>query len=176
MDNEQTKVNKSDGVYFSSSAYFPELKKVLNDLGISEKDSILDYGSGKGALLVLFRKYRFKKIAGVELSGKLLQIADRNFRKLNISNLSLFHSDARQFKDLEDYNYFYFYNPFPCEIMAVVLRNIVDSIEKLPRTVKLIYCNPKCHELIVNSGFFSEVKKYQGKVDWGTIIVYQSTS
>lgn len=176
MDNKQTSVKESDGVYFSSSAYFPELKRVLDDLHISVEDSILDYGSGKGATLVLFRKYRFKMVAGVELSKKLLLIADRNFQKLKIKDLRLFQADARQFKDIDAYNYFYFYNPFPCEIMAVVLQNIIDSIEKSPRSVKLIYCNPSCHELIVNCGYFSQLKRYEGEVDWGTIIVYQSIS
>jgi len=175
LDNEQTHVSKSDGVYFSSSAYFPELRRVLNDLCITQEDSILDYGSGKGALLVLFRKYPFRKIAGVELSEKLQSIAQRNFRKLNINNLHLFHSDARTFTDIDQYNHFYFYNPFPWEVMEVVLQNIIASIRKAPRSVKLIYCNPSCHDQILNAGAFREIRRYPGQVAWSTIVIYQSS-
>jgi len=174
LDNQQTNVNKADGVYFSSSAYFPELKKVLTELNITDQDSILDYGSGKGASLLLFRKYAFGKIGGVELSSVLLEIARKNFKRLKVHDLHMYHANGRYFQDLDQFNHFYFYNPFPCEVMDAVLNNIQASIEREPRRVKLIYCNPKCHELIVKSGYFHELQRYEGQVDWGNIVVYQS--
>lgn len=175
LDNQQTNVNKADGVYFSSSAYFPELKKVLTELNITSQDSILDYGSGKGASLLLFRKYAFGKVSGVELSPVLLDIARKNFKRLRVHDINMYHANGRDFQDLDQYNHFYFYNPFPCDVMDAVLNNIRVSIGRKPRTVKLIYCNPKCHQLIVDSGYFQELKRYEGQVDWGNIIVYQSS-
>src|SRR5690349_18935200 len=56
---------------WSSSKY---LKKVLKDLNISNNDSIIDLGCGKGAALICFSKFPFKKSVGIELSKELTEI------------------------------------------------------------------------------------------------------
>lgn len=124
------------------------LENVLNHLNITHDDAIVDFGSGKGGALVTFAKYPFSKITGVELLPDLVAIAERNFKILNISNVTMVVSDAADFTDLGEYNYFYFYSPFPRSVMASVIHNIQDSLLKQPRRVHLIYCNPEFHDLL----------------------------
>ena len=93
-----TKHHMLDELGFSddiAKAYAPsseeELNIVLKELDIQSTDSILDYGSGKGAAMVTMSKFDFSLIAGVELSERLTKICRNNFTILGIKNTEIFH-------------------------------------------------------------------------------------
>jgi protein-L-isoaspartate O-methyltransferase len=136
------------------------LEKVLNRLNITADAAIVDFGSGKGGALITFAKYPFKKISGVELLPELVAIAEQNFKKLNISNVTMIVSDAADFTDLDTYNYFYFYSPFPRSVMAAVMHNIQSSTLDKPRAVHLIYCNPEFHDLVEKDSIFHKTEEF----------------
>lgn len=145
--------------YYANSGGL-HLEKVLNSLKITPLDAIVDFGSGKGGALITFSRYPFSKIAGVELSPELVAIAEENFRKLNISNITMRVSDAADFTDLDEYNYFYFFSPFPCSVMSAVMRNICASLIARPRKAVIIYFNPECHAAVVTDSPFVKVSEY----------------
>lgn len=149
-----------DALYYASSAYVPELKKAMKFCRINASDAILDYGSGKGAVLVELSKYPFKKICGVEISPVLLEIANRNFERLGVTNVTTILADATHYYDIDEYNYFYFFNPFEGAVFKAVIRNIVLSAEREPRSVRIIYYHPKCHQLIMDTGRFKVEKTF----------------
>jgi len=125
------------------------LEKIMDSFAVSSKDAIIDFGSGKGGALITLAKYPFGKITGVEISPELVGIAKKNLRKLWIDNVHIKLCDATEFNDLDDFNYFYFFSPFPCPVMQLVIRNITTSLERKPRKVTIIYLNPECHKVIV---------------------------
>jgi len=129
--------------------------RIMSNFEISAHDAIVDYGCGKGGVLISLSKYPFSRITGVEISSELVDIANRNIRKLKIRNVDIQCCDAAEFKQLDEYNYFYFFDPFPCVVMAAVLDNIVQSLTVNPRKVIIIYLNPLCHELIETGEVFS---------------------
>ncbi len=130
------------------------LEKVLNSFKITTQDAIIDFGAGKGGALVTFSKFPFHTITGVELLPELATIAEHNFKLLGITNVSIVICDAAEYLDLESYNYFYFYSPFPQSVMSAVITNITNSLTKNPRTVRLIYCNPEFTDMIENQSPF----------------------
>jgi protein-L-isoaspartate O-methyltransferase len=136
------------------------LENVLNHLNISHQDSIIDFGSGKGGALITFAKYPFAKITGVELLPELVAIAENNLRILNIPNISMVACDAADFTDLDEYNYFYFYNPFPRIITAAVVHKIQASLLKKPRSFHLIYCNPEFHDILEDNSVFLKTGEF----------------
>jgi tRNA1(Val) A37 N6-methylase TrmN6 len=136
------------------------LENVLNHLEITQKDAIVDFGSGKGGVLITFAKYPFAKITGVELLPELAAIAERNLKILNISNVTIVISDAADFTDLDEYTYFYFYSPFPRSVMADVMYNIQSSLLKNPRSAHLIYCNPEFHDVVENNSPFRKTEEF----------------
>jgi SAM-dependent methyltransferase len=136
------------------------LENVLDSLNITREDAIVDFGSGKGGALITFAKYPFSKILGVELLPELIAIAENNFRILNISIVTMVKSDATEFSDLDEYNYFYFYSPFPGNVMGAVMQNIKSSILKKPRCVHLIYCNPEFHDILVTDSPFRKTREF----------------
>jgi SAM-dependent methyltransferase len=130
------------------------LAKVLRVLKITPQDAIVDFGSGKGGALITMARYPFAKILGVEISPELIEIASRNLRKLGITNVAMAASDAANFTDLDAYNYFYFFSPFPGNVMKSVIRNISDSLARAPRKTTIIYFNPEYHgDVVANSPF-----------------------
>jgi hypothetical protein len=80
-------------------------------------------------------------------------------QKLNVLNAKIYNCDAALFNDIDRYNYFYFFNPFPVIVMKEVINNIKKSLIRIPRNITIIYFNPTCHEEIINDGIFEFVKK-----------------
>ena len=136
------------------------LVETLDALHITDRDSIVDFGSGKGGALITFSRYPFARIAGVELSPELVAIAGENLRKLRLESIAMFACDAADFTDLDLYNYFYFFCPFPCNVMSAVIRNIGTSLIRTPRKATIIYYNPECHDAVVTDSPFVKVNEF----------------
>ena len=137
------------------------LERILRDLDITSDDAIIDIGSGKGGALFTFSKYPFGRIAGCEISAELIETARKNLAVMKVDNVELIMRDAVEFRELDDFNYIYFFNPFPGTVMREVIDNIVASLQRRPRRVTIIYFNPECHEVIVNETPFVKLKEYQ---------------
>jgi len=162
----------SEKVNHSSPSGNKYLTHLLDDLNITEKDSILDIGSGKGSAMQTMLKFPFFKVDGVELSNYLSVVATQNFKKLGIERSHVFNCDATSFKNYGNYNIFYLYNPFPSEIMFKVIKNISRSVKDTKKEIRLIYNNPVCHDVIVSQGFFTKAKEYPD--EWGNKIYIYS--
>ncbi|MCF8245302.1 MAG: hypothetical protein K9J46_09120 [Saprospiraceae bacterium] len=131
-----------------------DLKKILKKLDIQSTDAILDYGAGKGAAMVLMARFGFNFIGGVEFYLPLCEIAAKNLQKLGIKNARVYHSNAKDFKNLDRYTHFYLFNPFPGVILADVLQHIIASHHRNQRRLTLIYYNPAWREEIDKLDFF----------------------
>lgn len=147
------------------------LISLLDDLDITNQDSILDIGSGKGSAMQTMLKYPFLRVDGIELSNYLAIVAKQNFKKLKVRRSKIFNCDATSFNDFKNYNNFYLYNPFPEETMFKVINNLAHSVKNNEGKSRLIYNNPVCHDVIIQQGFFSKIKEYPD--EWGNkIFVY----
>lgn len=124
-----------------------EFEKLMAHFQITTDDAIVDFGCGKGGILITLSKYPFAKIAGVEISPELVAIARKNLEVLKIGNVAIECCDAADFDRLSEFNYFYFFDPFPAVVMQDVIRNIEKSIAEKPRKVTIIYLNPSCYSL-----------------------------
>ena len=144
------------------------LINVINSLNISSKDSILDIGCGKGSVLNLLTKYKFKKISGIEISEELSDICKKNFLKKNDLRIKIFNQDARNFQNFYDYNFYYLYNPCSSEILLPIIKKIVDTSNEKKT---LIYNFPKYEEILLLNGF-RYVKTFED--EWGNgIKIYE---
>ncbi len=131
----------------------PGLEVVLKTLKISPQDSILDIGAGKGGSMITLAKWPFRRVDGIEISPALIKIAEHNLKRLGRVKGTIRQSDAAEFTDMDEYRFFYMFNPFPASVMSSVLDNIKASVARVPRRITLIYKNPVCHDLLVNAGF-----------------------
>jgi len=143
--------------YHHSATPGPELRRVLKTLDIRPGSGIIDFGCGKGGALITMKQFPFSRITGCDISPGLLRVAETNMDKMRISSVRLICCDARQFTDLDEYDYFYFFNPFPREVFESVMVNIGVSLARKPREATIIYRIPSFHDIVVASGLFEKV-------------------
>jgi len=147
------------------------LSKVLRKIKINKNDSILDIGCGKGSAMRAMLGFPFSRVHGIEISDILGSVAVNNFNKLKAFRAKIFVSDAVEFREYQNYNFFYFYNPFPDEIMVKVIDNIVNISRDSKEERIIIYNNPVCHNIIKDTGVFFKLCEFPD--EWGNkIFVY----
>ena len=135
--------------YSTHSPSCTELENVLNKLNnikqITNNDSIIDIGCGEGYCFDIFSKFKFGKIDGIEADkdtyNKCIQKLD--MIKTYLVNINIKLLTAQEFKEYDNYNYFYLYNPFNSEIFENFIKNI-----KLTDTI-IIYYNIHNEEEVI---------------------------
>lgn len=160
----------SNDFYRGSSSGDRYLKHALAELRINVNDTILDVGSAKGSALRVFSDFPFKHIAGIEISTKLAEISERNFKKLGL-DVCVYNIDARDFSQYKNYNYFYFYNPCAIEILEVIINRIVSQNINQRKTIKVLFNNPPEEDScpFIKLGF-KRIKYFPDK--WGNGMIY----
>jgi len=141
------------------------LEEALADLRLNYTEyTFVDFGCGKGKVLLLASSFPFKKIIGVELSPELTKIAAANLtkyrsRKQRCSHLEVVSMDATEFPIPATPLVCFFYNPFKEEVMTRVLDNIEISVTQNPRDVVIIYVFPELDDLVRKRTFLVNIKR-----------------
>jgi 2-polyprenyl-3-methyl-5-hydroxy-6-metoxy-1,4-benzoquinol methylase len=121
---------------------------------------LLDFGSGKGRIMVVAAHYGFKSITGVDFSQSLCREAENNVEKIKplfpATNFKIVCSDVVNYSIENDTNVFFFFNPFDEVVMLQVVRKILTSLKKNPRKVYIVYVNPLHKEIFLSAGFEEE--------------------
>ncbi|WP_299554257.1 methyltransferase domain-containing protein [Seonamhaeicola sp.] len=139
-----------------------QIKRLLKASKITCNDAIFDYGCGKGKALYEFSKYKLNKIGGIELAKELADIAKINMQKLNLPNVKIVNGNALNFTELDDYNYFFFFDPFSVDIFKSVINIILTNYKKNPREITIIYMNLRGHDKYLDTieGFIKHKTLY----------------
>jgi SAM-dependent methyltransferase len=121
--------------------------------------SFVDFGSGKGRVLLLASKFPFKRIIGIEASPELCQCAQNNIERYRANdqrckNITSLCINAQEFEIPECDTILYFYNPFDAHILQPILNHIEDHCQNKPFRVIIIYTNPVHFKLFEQSKFF----------------------
>lgn len=96
-------------------------------------------------------------MCGIEKFAGLAQIAQNNFRVLNMEErITIFTCDALEFEHYDGFNCFFLFNPFKRDIAEKVLNRITASVKKAPRRIRLVSVQPFFNEMIKNAGFKQE--------------------
>jgi SAM-dependent methyltransferase len=118
----------------------------------------VDYGSGKGRVLLIAAEYPFKQIVGVEFSPELHTICAENIRRaLPERNIELVCGDAADYILPDLPAVLFFYHPFQRLVMQEVVRNVEASWLRAPRDLWLIYSNPSLRFVIAEHPFLDLV-------------------
>ncbi len=133
------------------------LPRALRFLGVSDRDTFVDFGCGKGRVVHQAAKRPFRRVIGVEISPALAEIARTNLatrrHQHRCPNVEIVVADAKEFRVPDDLTIAYFWHPFTGETLEAVLRGIVDSIDRHPRPVRLIYLGHHGAEVLATGRF-----------------------
>lgn len=119
--------------------------QIMDRLGIDFSEyQFIDFGSGKGRVLLLASRYGFKKIIGVEFAQELHEIAVRNVRlyEKHTGRATTIESrleDATRFALPDGPLVIFFYSPFKGAIMNRVLANVSKSLAADPREMVIVF-------------------------------------
>ena len=81
-------------------------------LDIKKKDFVLDIGTNTGALLLYASKFKPKKLIGIDINEKALELAKENMKLNNITNVELIHADGNTFRNNEEVDVVIFNPPY----------------------------------------------------------------
>jgi SAM-dependent methyltransferase len=144
------------------------LPRALRYLGATDQDVFVEFGCGKGRVLHQAAKLPFRRIVGVEISPELAEIARSNLAaradQHRCVNIEIVVSDAADFRVPDDLTIGYLYHPFRDATLDAVLRNIIHSLDRRPRRVRLIYVYPLGAEQILATGRFRLVKQQRSRL------------
>lgn len=127
--------------------YEPTPYCVLERLGnsglIGKKNTLLDYGCGKGRV-DLFLAYQTKcRCIGIEYDERIYARAEEN-RTAAVSGgrVEFLQEDASVHEVRPEVDRFYFFNPFSIELLRSVMGRILDSRYETPRECLLFFYYP----------------------------------
>jgi SAM-dependent methyltransferase len=143
---------------FTRGKYQPSepglFRRILDELKIDHgRFTFIDLGSGKGRTLLMASDYPFRRIIGAEIIPELHEIALNNLKRYRSERqkcfvLEAWLGDAREFPFPNESMVVYLFNPFPADVLGIVLENLGKSLATLPRETYVIYHN------LVHEGVF----------------------
>lgn len=133
----------------SAFSYAPAPGRIVHHLFDSipldpARMTFVDFGSGKGRVLLLASLRGFRHAVGVEFSPNLVEMARQNaerFARLHPAKQSIDINlgDAGEFAIPPGDCLLHFNNPFNEEVMQRVLQNVEQAISESPRRIWLAY-------------------------------------
>jgi hypothetical protein len=111
-------------------------------------------------------KWPLRRVIGVEVLPVLAEFARTlvaaHNHEYRCPSVEIMVCDATQFQVPDDLTIAYLFDPFRGETFDVVLRHIIESIDRQPRRVRLIYVNPTQAPQVVATKRFRLVKELRG--------------
>jgi SAM-dependent methyltransferase len=122
------------------------LARGLRGCRVSRGDVFMDYGAGKGRVLLAAARFPFGRVVGLEVNEADAEIARSNARiagpRRRCPNIEVVVEDARRWPLPDDVTYIYLFNPFWDETFQAMLDRVLESLDRRPRQLTLIYANP----------------------------------
>jgi SAM-dependent methyltransferase len=135
------------------------VKSAIDGLGIDPADyCFIDYGSGKGRVLLLAAGYPFKEVVGIELSAEMHAVARGNIARYppHLKRAGAVVSlcrDATEHELPASDLICYFYNPFGDPVMARVAERLAAHRAQNGHRVIVLYLEPRHRKAFEERGF-----------------------
>ena len=171
--------NTEEGIWYEpmSAKVFRQIMGHLTvNFGAFE---FIDFGSGKGRVLLLAAEHGFKKVIGVEFARELHRTATENAaiherQSGKPQNIETICMDATEFPIPEAPLVIFLYSPFKGKILERVLSNVTMSFAANPREIHLIFYgrNPESIELLKATQF--RCRELDIRPDWSRLVRYRA--
>ena len=137
--------------------------------------TFIDFGSGKGRVLLIAAGLPFASVVGIEFSKELCDVATGNIAGQDVeavraADVSCIHQDVTTYELPDTPLVCYFYNPFDEVIMRQVVERLESSIGRAPRDVFVIYIHPENRQL------FDQSDRWHSLEEGNFHVVYRSVA
>ena len=146
--------NRQHAVRYQPSSV-DEFRLLMGKLRVDHREfTFVDYGSGKGRVLMLAAEHPFRRIVGVEFSEALDAVARKNLATSNDARIETVVMDATEFDPPPGPLVLYFFNPFGPPVLGPVLDRVRASLEADPRPAYVVLtAPPELGALVEERGF-----------------------
>jgi hypothetical protein len=148
--------NRQHAVRYQPSSV-DEFRLLMGKLQVDHADfTFVDYGSGKGRVLMLAAEFPFRRIVGVEFSEALDRVAHENIATLGdgARRVETVVMDATEFDPPPGPLVLYFFNPFGPPVLGPVLDRVRASLDESPRPAYIVLtAPPELGALVEERGF-----------------------
>jgi methyltransferase family protein len=135
------------------------LRRLLPPQAVTADDVFIDFGCGQGRIVYqAAAHYPFRRVIGVDVSAPLVEVAranvEHNRPRLHCQDVELVVADAADYQLPDDVTIAYFYFPFSGRTFERVLENVGASLNRRPRSFRLLFTGPAAECGIERSGRF----------------------
>jgi hypothetical protein len=129
-----------------------------------QRFTFIDFGSGKGRVLLVAAGFPFKEVVGVEFSRELHDIARKNIAIFptditRAGKIRSIHRDAAEFELPKSDLVCYFYNSFGPPVITVVAERLAAHHKDYGYRIIIIYANPHHPEVFERTGKFAVLEE-----------------
>jgi hypothetical protein len=146
----QLDIERGNGLYrpIDEKLFWEAMSLLQIDLS---EFNFIDYGSGKGKVLVMASHLPFRNVIGIEFSSVLHEAAVANLRTFHSTDrrcgeMSAVCGDAIEYCPPGGPLVCFFFNPFSPEVWVKVLEKLHSSWEAEPRPLYVVYTNQRAVE------------------------------
>ena len=159
---DELKKLRTQGIDTShSTMYMPVsyelIEEALKEIPAKNKQHFFDIGCGKGRAMCVAAHYGFTKVSGIDFSKSFCEAAEANLLRIKEKvpgiRFSVVTADAAFTEIPADADCIFLFNPFDDTIMKKAVQHIMQSLQKNPRTLHVIYANPLYKNLFTSNGF-----------------------
>jgi SAM-dependent methyltransferase len=152
---ESTVFTGQENCPYEVSQWLP-VRNALKDLEPGTADVFVDLGSGKGKALLIAGKLPFKHVIGVELDEKLSESARSNIGqaggRLKASAVDCITASVLEWPIPDETSVVFMANPFIGHTFRSAIGRIIESYDRRPRTLHIVYLHPWEHDWLMSTG------------------------
>lgn len=143
--NNEENLRMTDYIYGPTEYTFLDDYFRKNPFG--ESDHLMDFGCGKGRVLIMAAHLLCPRVTGCEINECLYEILLNNiaeYKKVSNSQtiFTTYNQDVREIEIPHSTNIFFFNNPFHLKIYIHTFQKIIESLKKNNRTIKIVQYLP----------------------------------
>lgn len=144
-----------DDCPYSAARWLP-VRSALKKLSPGPGDVFVDLGSGKGKVLLIAAQLPFGRVVGIEVDEKLSECARHNIARaksrLQVQDVDCVTASALNWPIPQETSAVFMYNPFIGDTFRSVMQRIIQSYDRRPRPLRVVYLYPYEHDWLLSTG------------------------
>jgi predicted RNA methylase len=142
---------------------YPALEYIRTRVGFVPGEVFVDIGCGQGRAVCGFSQMAaVARCIGIEYHSGHARISRRNAERVRarIAAIDIIAGDASE-QDYDGATFIFMYNPFGEATMRSTMQCVEDSLRRNPRTLRILYVNPKYENVLEDQPWLAKVKSLQ---------------
>lgn len=165
LDLQQVGLGHPDRVLYEPTGWI-DLQRIFRALKPRPDDVFLDYGCGKGRVLVMAARRSFARVIGVDISPELCEVARRNLEsdrsRRRCGQVEVVAADVTEWDVPDDVTIVFMHNPFRGQVFEQAVAALLASLDRNPRRIRVIYRVPMEEQRLLATGRARLVQSFVG--------------